>query len=307
MTQPTIFISYSHKDEKEKDQLLSHLGVLSRAGLVEVWSDDRIRAGADWQAEINQAMAQARVAILLISANFLTSDFILTEEVPALLQRREGEGLVIFPVIAKACAWKAVDWLARMQVRPNNGRPVWREAGRYVDEELATIAEEVAAIVEDAASGPDPASIVTIMGQYAPDKGAELSQEAGPKALKIAREMFGLVLERAAEVDPRTSLKYPDNPEGYKTPLTDVLDELLKAQPDFATRLEALLEQYEQAAREHAAAPGDHYQATLTGSGVLVQGKGAIGIKQGDQGQVIIGSSVGGDVLGPGASKKDDE
>src|SRR5262245_52717279 len=102
MTQPVIFISYSHKDEKEKDKLLSHLAVLQAGGLISLWSDDRIKAGADWKQEIREAMAQAKVAILLISANFLSSSFILSQEIPALLQRREREGLTVFPVIAKA-------------------------------------------------------------------------------------------------------------------------------------------------------------------------------------------------------------
>jgi formylglycine-generating enzyme required for sulfatase activity len=148
MTQAQVFVSYSHKDEAEKDALLTHLRVVGRTGLIDIWSDDRIGAGADWEAEIREAMAGARVAILLVSANFLTSDFILREEVPTLLRRREAEGLTVFPVIAKACAWQEVDWLASMQVRPRNGWPVWADAGVHVDEDLAAIAKEVAAIVK---------------------------------------------------------------------------------------------------------------------------------------------------------------
>jgi tetratricopeptide (TPR) repeat protein len=150
MTQPLVFISYSHEDEEEKEKLRSHLGVLGKAGLIDLWSDDRIGAGGDWKQEIDEAMAQAKVAILLVSANSLTSDFILDEEVPTLLKRREAEGLTVFPVIAKACAWETVEWLARMNVRPKNGRPVWGEAGIHVDEDLAAIAKEVAAIVRGA-------------------------------------------------------------------------------------------------------------------------------------------------------------
>lgn len=148
--QPTVFISYSHKDEAEKDELVSHLGVLQGGGLLEVWVDDRIGAGSDWAEDIDQAMAQARVAILLITRNFLNSKFIVETEVPHLLKRRRGEGLTVFPIIARPCAWRRVDWLARMNVRPKNGNPIWREGGRYVDEELAAIAEEVADIIDRA-------------------------------------------------------------------------------------------------------------------------------------------------------------
>jgi len=150
MTRPLIFISYSHKDEAEKDRLLSHLGVLQSAGLMSVWSDDEISAGVNWQQAISQAISQARVAILLITANYLTSDFILGNELPALLKRRQEEGLVVFPVIATACAWRMVDWLARMNVRPKNGRPVWSDGGSHVDEDLADIATEVATIIKRA-------------------------------------------------------------------------------------------------------------------------------------------------------------
>jgi len=148
MAQPLVLISYSHKDEAEKDALLDHLGVLRQHGLINPWSDDRIQGGSDWEQEIRKALAQARVAILLISVNFLTSDFILNKEVPRLLERRESEGVTVIPVIAKACAWKRVDWLAKMNVRPQNGEPIWGGESGRVDRMLAAIAEEVAEIVE---------------------------------------------------------------------------------------------------------------------------------------------------------------
>ena len=60
MIQPTVIISYSHEDENEKDQLLAHLNVLQGAGLVNVWSDDQINPGANWEVEIDQAMRQGQ-------------------------------------------------------------------------------------------------------------------------------------------------------------------------------------------------------------------------------------------------------
>jgi len=148
MSQPKVFISYSHKDEAEKEALLSHLGVLQQGGLIELWSDDRIIAGVDWKQEIRTELAQAHVVILLITANFLNSDFIRGREIVPVLERREREGLIVLPVIAKACAWKTVSWLSGMAVRPRNGRPVWSDAGVHQDEDLMTIAEEVAQIVD---------------------------------------------------------------------------------------------------------------------------------------------------------------
>ena len=143
MTKPTVFISYSHKDEEWKDSLVTHLGVLQSQGLLDLWDDRRIGAGEDWHQEIQEAMAAASVAVLLVSAHFLTSQFILGEEVPCLLKRRDKEGLHIFPVIVKPCAWQTVGWLSRMQARPKDGRPLSAGDEHQIDTALTAIATEV--------------------------------------------------------------------------------------------------------------------------------------------------------------------
>ena len=140
---PKIFISYSHKDEDWKDRLVTHLGVLRHQRLLDLWDDRRIAAGKDWHQEIQEAMATANVAILLVSANFLTSAFILNQEIPRLLERRDEEGVRIFPVIIKPCAWQMVDWLSRMQVRPTDGRPLSAGSEHQVDADLTAITTEV--------------------------------------------------------------------------------------------------------------------------------------------------------------------
>ncbi|HMQ53091.1 MAG TPA: TIR domain-containing protein [Anaerolineae bacterium] len=146
-SQATVFISYSEADEDEKNALLTHLGGLQGEGLIRAWTDDQITAGTQWDLAVNQAIQQARVAILLVTANFLDSEFIMDQEVPALLKRQEAGELIVIPIIAKACAWRSLPWLARMQVRPLDGKPVWREGGKYVDDYLAAITEETARLI----------------------------------------------------------------------------------------------------------------------------------------------------------------
>lgn len=102
----TIFISYSHKDEEWKDRLTPHLGVLQQEGLLDFWDDRKIDGGDDWLPEREEAINNAHVAVLMISANFLTSDFILKKEVTRLLERRSSDGLRVMPLIVKPCAWK---------------------------------------------------------------------------------------------------------------------------------------------------------------------------------------------------------
>lgn len=147
MTQPVVFISYSRRDEAEKDALVSHLGVLHRTGLIYLWSDDRIGAGENWHIQMHRAMDQAKIAVLLITANFLNSEFILDMEVPALLHRHQNAGLMVYPVLARACAWRSVKWLRGMAVRPKNSVPVWSDGGAHVDEDLSTIAEDISMLV----------------------------------------------------------------------------------------------------------------------------------------------------------------
>ena len=111
----SVFISYSHRDEAWKDRLLRHLKVLERRGLLDVWEDRHIRPGAPWREEIEAAMGQAQMALLLVSVDFLNSDFIQDEEVPTLLRRRESEGLRVLPLILEPCDWLGMEWLAKFR------------------------------------------------------------------------------------------------------------------------------------------------------------------------------------------------
>jgi len=140
---PTVFISYSHQDEVWKDKLAKHLSVLEREGLLDIWDDRKIGVGEEWLGDIEAAIDRATVALLLISVNFLNSRFILTTEIPRLLQRRHEAELAVIPVILHPCLWKEVKWLSRLQARPVDGKPLSSYKGHQREEELAKIALEV--------------------------------------------------------------------------------------------------------------------------------------------------------------------
>jgi CheY-like chemotaxis protein len=147
MKKPVVFISYSRRDEAEKDKLVSHLEVLQGTGLFSLWTEDCIGVGENWQLEMAQAIAETKVAVLLVTAEFLNSQLALRREIPELLARHRKEELIVIPVIARACAWQAIDWLRELSVRPRNGVPVWSEGGTHVDEHLSAIAAEILQIV----------------------------------------------------------------------------------------------------------------------------------------------------------------
>jgi hypothetical protein len=83
----TVFLSYAHKDRKWANELLTFLAPWIRDKRVDLWDDSRIRAGANWQAEIQSSIEEASVAVLLVSKDFLASHFIWEREVPELLER----------------------------------------------------------------------------------------------------------------------------------------------------------------------------------------------------------------------------
>ncbi len=146
-TPARVFISYSRHDKEYKDQLVSQLMVLERQGLLATWSDERIELGVDWHPELLTALNSASVVILLITVNFLTSEFILREEVPRALEQRRASGLKVVPVYCRPCAWEAVPWLARIQIWPRSAQPLWGNAGDDAASRLSELAREIARMV----------------------------------------------------------------------------------------------------------------------------------------------------------------
>ncbi|HKP86541.1 MAG TPA: toll/interleukin-1 receptor domain-containing protein [Blastocatellia bacterium] len=152
MSRPVIFLSYSHHDNYEMEKVKKQLKVaLSPLGF-ECWSAPVIQAGDKWKEKIVDAIDRAKIAVLLVSDNFLTSEFINNEEVPMLRKRREEAGLKLVPLIIKDCAWQEVEWLKELEVRPRDENPVWG-SDPFVDTVLAYFAREMASIIR----GPVPA------------------------------------------------------------------------------------------------------------------------------------------------------
>src|SRR4051812_41086140 len=87
------FISYSHKDKVFLEQLLTHLKPLQRAGRVSAWSDKQLEPGSKWQDEIAKALDLTKVAVLLVTKDFLASDFIHENELGPLLRQAEQGGV----------------------------------------------------------------------------------------------------------------------------------------------------------------------------------------------------------------------
>ena len=99
----SVFVSYSHNDREFLNRLLTHLKPLEKNGFIDLWVDTRLRAGDRWEKEIEKALNKATVAILVVSADFLASDFIVNNELPPILRNAEEKGTKIIPLIVKPC------------------------------------------------------------------------------------------------------------------------------------------------------------------------------------------------------------
>ena len=111
-----------------------------------MWEDRQIAGGDAWKPEIEEALESCSVALLLISTEFLTSQFILADEVPTLLRRREEEGLRVIPVILKPSAWDRVSWLSPIQARPDGGKALSGMSEYDADLALTSLAKEVVGV-----------------------------------------------------------------------------------------------------------------------------------------------------------------
>jgi hypothetical protein len=118
-----VFISYSHNDAEWMEKFSAHLKVIQQTDRLEIWSDERIQSGQNWQEEIDAAIARARVALLLTSKHFFASEFIQNEELPKILKRHQEEGLFLYWVPISHIAYPK-SHLANIQAASDPKQPL---------------------------------------------------------------------------------------------------------------------------------------------------------------------------------------
>ena len=137
-----VFISYSHENEEDQQRLLTHLRAAKQNNKVEWWDDTQIKPGEKWHEEIRKAIASTRVAILLVSVDYLASEFILKNELPPLLTASEEEGITILPVILGPCIFKRTN-LARFQAVNDPSMPLSKMNRHEKDEVWNKVVETI--------------------------------------------------------------------------------------------------------------------------------------------------------------------
>lgn len=120
----SVFVSYSHADATFLSRLRAHLRPIERENRIDIWSDQRLLAGDDWRANIRRAIHGCRVAVILVSADFLASEFINSDELPSLLHEARTRGATIVPVVVKPCRFARDPLLSKFQAANDPARPL---------------------------------------------------------------------------------------------------------------------------------------------------------------------------------------
>jgi internalin A len=141
-TEPLLlFYIYSHKDESLRNELETQLKILQRQGLIDNWHDRKIEAGDEWKRKIDENLDRADIILLLVSSEFIASDYCYEVEMKRALEHQTRGKARVIPIILRHTNWKSAPF-ARLQALPKNGKPVaswsdrdsaWRDVSEGIE------------------------------------------------------------------------------------------------------------------------------------------------------------------------------
>jgi internalin A len=145
-----VFFSYSHKDEEYRDQLDIHFAMLRNRGLVETWHDRKIIPGEEWDDTIKQQLQEADLVLLMISADFLNSNYIMNEELKILRERHQrGENFYTIPIFTRECDTEGFEFMKYQGAQHDKqSKMPWIAAATNRDEVYTAIVKRVKLAME---------------------------------------------------------------------------------------------------------------------------------------------------------------
>jgi hypothetical protein len=143
----TVFVSYCHKNRRWLDRLRVHLTPYDRRGDLDLWDDTKIAPGDRWSSSIGEAIDRAAASIVLISADFLASDFVAVHELPKLLHKAERAGARILPIFVEPCDLANHPELASFQAVNSPKKPLAETSRVDAERVLVRTVEAIATIL----------------------------------------------------------------------------------------------------------------------------------------------------------------
>lgn len=160
-----VFISYAYEDTALRDELITHLSVLRRQGIIHTWHDGNISPGTEREQQIREQLNQSQIILLLISVNYISSDFCYSSQMEQALARHDNNEARVIPILLRPTAsWENAPF-AKLQTLPTNNCPVTSWSSH--DEAFTDVAKGIIKAIEDlnasSTSIPQsPSSIATI-------------------------------------------------------------------------------------------------------------------------------------------------
>ena len=149
-----VFFCYAHEDELLLNKIKMQLKPLERQGLIEVWHDREINAGMEWEQEIDKQLNTAQIILLMISPNFMNSEYCYGVEVKHAIERhKRGEARVI-PVILRPVYWQSEFGI--LQALPKDGLPITDSNWHDVDQACFNVAEGIRNVVKELSEKKPP-------------------------------------------------------------------------------------------------------------------------------------------------------
>lgn len=146
---PRLFYSYAHEDAELREELAKHLRVLERKQVIESWYDNMIAPGANWSAAVSDELDRADIVVLLVSSDFLDSDYCYTVEMRRALERHNAGTISVVPIIVRSSLWEESP-LATLKALPKDGKPItlwddrdeaWTDVARGIRRVASDISE----------------------------------------------------------------------------------------------------------------------------------------------------------------------
>ncbi len=199
----TLFYSYTHEDEMLCQELDRHLRLLQRRGIISAWYDRKIVPGTDWSKDIDYHLNQASVILLLVSSDFLASDYCYQVEMQRALERHQSGEARVIPILLRPVDWHEAPF-AHLQSLPHNAQPVtlWDNQ----DAAFRDIAEGIRAAVED-------------LDGLSPQKHTNPGRQNRKRLLKRMRDFWiSGVLEHSLHHEVLITLGLQEQPDAVANP-----------------------------------------------------------------------------------------
>src|SRR5262245_24866188 len=228
-----LFFSYSHKYEALRNELVNHLHILTRQGVISSWHDRKILPGDEWDHHIHEHLKTADVILLLISADFIASDYCLDTEVKIALGRYESGDARVVPILLRPVDWTGA-LFAKLHALPSSGKPVTMWSNH--DEAFSDVAQGIRKLADNlrAARTQKFEEKQRVSAQYKQKVEEILSSSSGyisviaRDTLNELREKLKLTPEEAQAIEARAFEPYKiyeENLEKYKHTLLKVMEQ----------------------------------------------------------------------------------